>query len=270
MRVLLVFFLAGASAINLRTESGRWSDVERSIFNNTISKEVWSHSVGLVQREVEMVKQAPPVVDKVAYTFLAMWCGVCGCDRCYMGQIALGLLKWFTFGGFLIWHFVDYFVAVYHAYTKAPAIHAVGYHATFLPATIENAMYVGIVFFVLDFLRCCSGCKTNSMQREEQEAYGCDPAMHHQVYAHMPAVFSRNLRQAGYISEKPTTVELIKIFNEIDANKDGNLDKAEFRTSMLNHGVSEETINEMFTAADTNGDGKLDKNEFVKIAMKEN
>jgi len=42
--------------------------------------------------------------------------GIYGVDRFARGQIGLGLLKFFTFGGFGMWYLADVIAAVLHSY----------------------------------------------------------------------------------------------------------------------------------------------------------
>jgi|TARA_B100000959_G_C14803033_1_gene550532 TM2 domain-containing membrane protein YozV len=46
--------------------------------------------------------------DRGVATILAV---ILGCDRFYLGQIGLGILKWITFGGLFFWYFIDIFTA---------------------------------------------------------------------------------------------------------------------------------------------------------------
>ena len=43
-------------------------------------------------------------------TFLSWSVGYFGADRFYKGEVALGLLKLITFGGFFIWWIIDAFL----------------------------------------------------------------------------------------------------------------------------------------------------------------
>ena len=42
-----------------------------------------------------------------------------GLDRFYSGQILLGFIKLFTFGGFTIWALIDYFRVLFNVLTKS-------------------------------------------------------------------------------------------------------------------------------------------------------
>ena len=45
--------------------------------------------------------------------------GLFGLDRFYTGEIKLGLIKLFTFGGFTIWAMIDYFIVLFNVLTKS-------------------------------------------------------------------------------------------------------------------------------------------------------
>lgn len=40
---------------------------------------------------------------------ISFFLGAYGVDRIYIGQIGMGILKLFTFGGFTVWYFIDLF-----------------------------------------------------------------------------------------------------------------------------------------------------------------
>ncbi len=50
---------------------------------------------------------AVPGKNKYVALVLSIFVGMFGIDRFYMGKVGTGLLKLFTFGGFLIWWIID-------------------------------------------------------------------------------------------------------------------------------------------------------------------
>jgi len=278
------------SNLRAQSNSSMMLTFSHSIFNNTITS--------LMQNEVEMVKANPPKVNKVAYVVLAMMFGICGCDRCFMGQICLGCLKGFTFGGFMVWHLIDYWVALVSALTEAKEINTMGYHATFEEDSVKGAMWVAVILFFIHFVQQCTGMQNASAQRQlqqqqqdqllaslqqqlqqqQQKDGACGPgpveaaseasldiSKRHQSLAYMPTMFTKGLRKAGIVTEKPTIPELIAAFDKMDANGDGQLDHDEIREGMQAMGATDEAIDEMIKSADTDGDGKINKNEFLII-----
>merc|ERR1719343_1999045 len=64
-----------------------------------------------IQRELWMNGDAGPQVNKMILAVInVLGLGLFGIDRCYMGQVGLGIVKGMTAGGFLIWSFIDYFI----------------------------------------------------------------------------------------------------------------------------------------------------------------
>ncbi len=47
------------------------------------------------------------------YSVFSLIFGIFGLDRFYKGQIAAGIIKFITCGGFLIWYFIDIFIYGY-------------------------------------------------------------------------------------------------------------------------------------------------------------
>ena len=48
-----------------------------------------------------------------SYTVFSLLFGIFGLDRFYKKQIAAGIIKFITCGGFLVWYFVDIFIFGY-------------------------------------------------------------------------------------------------------------------------------------------------------------
>lgn len=276
---MLVFLLAaqgitsyGAVVKSLRTESKM---PEHSKL--TFSQNIWNNTIGLVQHEVEITKAAPPKVSKVTYVILAMMFGCCGCDRCFMGQMLLGCLKGFTFGGFFIWHIIDYFIALTNALSKSEDIDVFGYHAKFEKSTIETAFYIALILFIVNLVNGLNSFKNAKAQQEVQaqqqaalmqamQGMQAPPATitrQDSMKAYMPSILTKNLRKAGLVDEKPSIPELIKAFDQLDENKDGSLSYDEIKAAFTAMGASDDDVDAMIKSADKDGDGKIDQKEFL-------
>jgi TM2 domain-containing membrane protein YozV len=248
----------------------------------TFSQKIWNNAItNLMVNEIEMTKAEPPKVNKALYIIFAMMFGFCGCDRCFMGQICLGICKGGTFGGFLIWYFIDYFVAIICGLTKAKEIHMVGYNAVFEPESINHAFYLTIGFLVYNLICQYNGISQIQAQRTEQQRQmelltaameanarqAEDIPRRHQSLPYLPTAFTRNLRKAGLVTERPTVPELIKAFASMDKNGDGQLDHEEIKEGMRAMGVSDEIVDEMIKSADKDGDGKISQTEFLSSML---
>jgi hypothetical protein len=278
------FLSSGAFVRTSLAESNLRRQAKPASNTLTFSQSIWNNTItNLVQRDIEMVKSKPPKVNKIYYVLFTMIFGMCGCDRCFMGQICLGTVKGFTLGGLFVWQFLDYVVCCVNALQSESDIHEMGYHATFTKDSIGSAFYVCAVFLTFQVINYCHTISTTrqqmKMQQEQQEALmkammelkdepdqpqeDLDIPMRHQSLAYIPTAFTKGLRKAGVVTEKPTIPELIASFDQMDKDGDGQLDHEEIKEAMAAMGIDDDAVDEMIKAADTDGDGKISKNEFL-------
>lgn len=255
---------------NLRMESVMHSASNSSMMF-AFSEGLWNNTItNMIRTEIQMPQaKASEPANKVAYVVLTMLFGICGCDRCYMGQWCLGSVKGLTFGGCMIWVFIDYWLGVMNAVTKAKEINALGYQAIWKESTIEPAFIVSIVILLFHVFFQLVQCKNVHDQRKGfDELYAesdVQPTItvRERSFALAPTFFMKKLRQAGVVTEKPTVAELMKQFKHMDKNGDGQLDHDEIKEALAAMGASDDDINQMIKDADTDGDGKVSYDEFL-------
>lgn len=84
-----------------------------------------------------------------------------GVDRCYMGQVCVGVIKGLTVGGFGIWCFIDYIVVLINMLGEKENINSFGFSASFGSDDVKTAMWISIVFLAVHILSslCCRSRK---------------------------------------------------------------------------------------------------------------
>merc|ERR1740121_101096 len=278
---IALLLVATAAGIRIRNDDS--ADAPRGtlgVWNGTLAGFV---EAGVHEIEFEMADQVN--VDKVLYVFLTMVLG-CGCDRCFMGQVGCGVLKFVTCGGCGVWALIDYILAMYLAVTKRESVNALGYSATFDPKTIDGAFYVSLIILVLHCIvrpmaqqRVVQPVVVQVEQHESLAKFHEDAAkegrrfsvpLQHQALAFVPSPLVRTLRTIGAVSEQVTTPELIACFDRLDTNNDGVLDRAEVQTGLLALGASPEEVDAVLRSADNDGSGRISKIEFLQEFSKKN
>jgi len=71
-----------------------------------------------------------------------------GADRCYMGQVAIGIIKGITLGGLGIWAFIDYLVIFINMLKMNESINCFGFSGEFRPDDIEPAFEISVVLVI--------------------------------------------------------------------------------------------------------------------------
>jgi len=71
-----------------------------------------------------------------------------GADRCYMGQVAIGIIKGITLGGLGIWAFIDYIVIFINMLKMNESINCFGFSGEFRPDDIEPAFEISVVLVI--------------------------------------------------------------------------------------------------------------------------
>ena len=94
-----------------------------------------------------------PVKNKLLLAIIELTLlGLCGVDRCYMGQLSLGLLKGCAMGGCLVWLVLDWIMIIVTMLSWSTTINTVGYRANFEDNwTISTAGALTIVGLIFEF-----------------------------------------------------------------------------------------------------------------------
>jgi len=281
--VLAGFVALGQVALGLGLVAHQGSDVDwapalRGHANaSLLSHRVWDSTATWVSHEVheiEMQMATHEKVNKITYVLLAMLFPFCGFDRCFMGQVLCGCLKFSTCGGCICWAAVDYLFAFYVAVAMHRSVNQLGYQAQFDPATIDGAFWVGLALFILNALHQMIQVKHSHDQLQRQNEILTEMQNNSEGAAEQnwlqqslvlaPTFASRTLRKVGALSENVTLPEAIGLFESLDTNGDGELDYKELRDGLMALGASEEQINTIMQVADTNEDGHIDRMEFLQ------
>jgi TM2 domain-containing membrane protein YozV len=145
------------------TETISGGDLATLYADHTVLAAISSAAMSSVQPEYEQASE--PVVEKKSKVALAVIVGLgfncCGVDRCYLGNIVLGVVKGITLGGLGIWALIDWIVIFINMLQKKLDINNLGMTATFEDENDANtAFWITIVFFVLHL--CTPAAKTAS------------------------------------------------------------------------------------------------------------
>lgn len=107
-----------------------------------------------LQYELEL-GAGPSPKSKVALVLLELFgLGLCGVDRCYMGQCALGLLKGLTAGGFTVWFVFDYLAVIITALSGSEHMNAFGMKGSFITDEMAFAFWLTVIGL---FAKCFMG-----------------------------------------------------------------------------------------------------------------
>lgn len=228
-----------------------------------------------IRQELEYELRMTEVVDvdKTVYVALCMLLGLFGCDRCFMGQVCFGIVKGITGGGLFVWAVVDYIVCVGNALQRKSEIHSVGYHVAFKPGTVQPAFYMAtailvvqwgmlIIYGLLRILGVC--CRVKSAEKMATSLVRMGSSVSQITVTAMPAPIKKALRKRFRLGVSPTQEDMVDLFESIDQNSDGKIDKDELKRALENSDVADEVIdNFMKEAAGKGEDGKLTQQEFL-------
>ncbi|CAK0906842.1 unnamed protein product [Prorocentrum cordatum] len=81
--------------------------------------------------------------------------GICGVDRCLMGQGCLGVLKGVTAGGLLVWALLDFVLVVACSLSFSDHLKGLGYNVTFESSTVTASFWLCLVLLVAQLLSAC-------------------------------------------------------------------------------------------------------------------
>mmetsp|Transcript_36346 Transcript_36346/g.85272 ORF Transcript_36346/g.85272 Transcript_36346/m.85272 type:complete len:263 (-) Transcript_36346:51-839(-) len=125
-------------------------------------------SMLLNELEHELTAPEGQVKSKIVLALInAFALGMCGIDRCYMGQILIGLLKFFTLGGLGVWMLIDNIVIFVNCLAFSETIDAFGFHAAFDPWEVKWAFGISALAALVYLGSCCQTIAAKSSASDD-------------------------------------------------------------------------------------------------------
>eukprot|EP00929_Paragymnodinium_shiwhaense_P065859 TRINITY_DN32999_c0_g1_i1.p1 TRINITY_DN32999_c0_g1~~TRINITY_DN32999_c0_g1_i1.p1 ORF type:complete len:192 (-),score=29.16 TRINITY_DN32999_c0_g1_i1:85-660(-) len=92
--------------------------------------------------------------SKLAMILLQMFhLGLCGIDRCYMGNTCCGIVKFLSLGGCGIWVFIDMIIILINCFEKKTFIDSLGFQAQWKEDDMDTPYYLAIFTVVMSLLQ---------------------------------------------------------------------------------------------------------------------
>lgn len=201
-----------------------------------------------IEYELRLNKDpAVPVVNKVVLTIIVGFGGgFCGCDRCFLHQIGLGVVKGLTLGGLGFWFVADYMVLLCNILMAEKSIDTFAFKATFQPDTVQPAVYVMATLLAISVVNTCL------------QIYFIPTAPQYEAKA-----LCRRHRMTHDLVGPPTCDEIRALFHKFDTSKDGMLSREELNLAMWYLGIEPEEMAATMKLIDTNNDGQVSIEEFA-------
>eukprot|EP00928_Gymnodinium_smaydae_P019229 TRINITY_DN17352_c0_g2_i1.p1 TRINITY_DN17352_c0_g2~~TRINITY_DN17352_c0_g2_i1.p1 ORF type:complete len:192 (-),score=47.32 TRINITY_DN17352_c0_g2_i1:87-662(-) len=154
------------AALVLGVTSAAASDLQKPVAVQVVNATL-GHTVAN-QLELEL-NLATVKKSKIALALISgSGFGCCGIDRCYLGQVGLGIAKGVTLGGIGIWAAIDGFIILVNMLEKSTELKCFGFNAEFDPNTVDMAFNVAVGLAILHALSSiCGGAKKVSQSREK-------------------------------------------------------------------------------------------------------
>ena len=135
---------------------------------------IGEHSADAGQAQVELVMSEPQTKDKLVLSLLELFFIVAffGVDRCFMGQICLGIVKGITFGGLGVWATIDWFVVIINCLRSEENISFFGFRADFYANTVHPAYLaalIGACIYLVKLGLCACCCSWGRAPKEGLE-----------------------------------------------------------------------------------------------------
>lgn len=198
-----------------------------------------------VHYELELGRSKPEPKDKrILALILGLNLGWAGVDRCFFGQIMLGVFKGATCGGCCVWAFLDAVFIIINLIQMSDTMDSFYMQATWAKGTVDQALYIWIALLIFNMITA------------RQDRTQCEGQ----------ALCRRKLGES--VAGKPSAKEAMTLFKLFDADDSGYLDQHELKQALKYLGADPRDLEAYLCLIDKNHDGKVDINEFAEALDK--